>query len=381
MVHFEPAMLSMTRQIYLTAVHVVNKLFSRPFNRFSGVFTAKDLQSLSRLKSGKICREDFKSFSMDILRQIEQFLADSREKNTSPLIVVLGPTASGKSALSLKIANLFGGEIINADSRQIYKSMDIGTDKFSVLKQEGTPHYLYDIVSPDEDFTVVDYMRMAIKTINEIYGRRKIPILCGGTGLYISAVIENYQIPPVPPKSEFRQQYEEYAVQKGPEALHKLLAEKDPQTAARIHPNNVRYVIRALEINDLGGMEKQDRRGAPLFDTFILGIEWDREQLYERINQRVDELVARGLVNEVKTLLMKGYSEKLSSMSSLGYPEIIAYIKGEMSLDQSVEEIKKNTRNYAKRQMTWFRRYRNVHWISSPEVRNLDHRQDSHIEV
>ena len=297
---------------------------------------------------------------MTLTSQITEFLESSRKENVPALIVVLGPTASGKSALSLELAHLFNGEIINADSRQIYKEMDIGTDKPSAMQQEGVRHHLYDIVAPNEEFTLADYKRLALKTIDEIHRRGNTPILCGGTGLYISAVIENYQIPHVPPQPDIRQKYEEYYKQNGAEALHSLLKERDPAASENIHPNNVRYVIRALEINELAGDDKQARRGAPLFNVFAVGVERDRDELYDRINRRVDELISKGLVNEVKTLLMKGYNEKLSSMSSLGYPEIISYVKGEMSLPEATEQIKKNTRNYAKRQLTWFRRYRDV---------------------
>ncbi len=304
---------------------------------------------------------------MNFLEDIETFLRAGDTKKPA-LIVVLGPTASGKTLLSLKLAHLFGGEIVNADSRQIYRGMDIGTDKLPVQKQEGIRHHLYDIVNPDGEFTVAEYKRLALKTIDEIRMRGNVPILCGGTGLYISAVIENYQIPEVPPQPDLREKYEIFFKENGAEALHRLLQEKDPDTAEKIHPNNVRYVIRALEINEFTGTDRRERRGAPIFNVFMIGIDLDRDELYERINRRVDELIGNGLINEVKTLLMKGYSEKLSSMSSLGYPEIISYIKGEISLEEAAEEIKKNTRNYAKRQMTWLRRYHEVHWINRTEV-------------
>jgi tRNA dimethylallyltransferase len=309
---------------------------------------------------------------MNLLDQIKTFLSAGDNHKMPTLIVVLGPTASGKTRLSLKLAHLFNGEIINADSRQIYRYMDIGTDKLPVQQQEGIRHHLYDIVNPNDEFTVADYKRLAIKTIEEIRQRGKVPILCGGTGLYISAVVENYQIPEVPPQPELREKYENYLKLNGADALHQLLSAKDPSMAEKIHPNNVRYVIRGLEVNEIVGSGIRERRGAPIFNVLMIGIDLDRELLYERINRRVDELVGRGLVNEVKTLLMKGYNEKLSSMSSLGYPEIIAYTKGEITLQDAAEEIKKNTRNYAKRQMTWFRRYHDVHWISGTEVDNMD---------
>jgi tRNA dimethylallyltransferase len=298
---------------------------------------------------------------MPIIDQIKEFLEKSRKENIPALIVVLGATASGKSSFSLKLAHMVNGEIINADSRQIYKEMSIGTDKPSEIDQKGIKHHLYDIVSPDEDFNLADYKRLALKTIDEVIARGHTPILCGGTGLYISAVIENYQIPQIAPQPYLREKYEDYYSHHGASALYNLLKEKNPEAAKNIqHPNNVRYVIRALEISDMGGQALQGKRGAPLFNVFAIEVERSREELYDRINRRVDEMIDNGLINEVKNLLLKGYNEKLHSMSSLGYPEIIAYIKGEMSLDEAAETIKKNTRNYAKRQLTWFRRYRNV---------------------
>lgn len=307
---------------------------------------------------------------MKLFEDIRQFLLECEQLRKRPLIVILGPTASGKTALSLKIAKDFDGEVISADSRQIYKYMDIGTDKIPAPAQQGIRHHLLDIVNPDEEFTVADFKRQTMKAVNEIYARRKVPVLCGGTGLYLNAVIENYQIPQIPPQYGLRQQLAQYYEQHGATALHQMLVERDPQTAANIHPNNVRYVIRALEINYVGGNQKQDCKGEQLFSVFAVGVEWPREVLYERINRRVEDQISRGLLNEVKTLLMKGYHEKLPAMSSLGYLELVAYLRGEKTYEQAIEDIRKNTRNYAKRQMTWFRRYRSVHWIPGDE---LDH--------
>lgn len=308
--------------------------------------------------------------SMKLFEDIREFLLECEHLCKRPMIVVLGPTASGKTALSIKIAKFFNGEIISADSRQIYKYMDIGTDKVPEMKQEGVRHHLLDIASPDQEFTVADFKRQTLKVANGILARRKVPVLCGGTGLYLNAVIENYQIPRVPPQYDLRQKLAQYYEQHGAVALHKLLAERDPETASRIHPNNVRYVIRALEINHAGG-PKRDAKGEQLFQVFSVGIEWPREALYERINRRVDDQISRGLLNEVKTLLMKGYHEKLPAMSSLGYLELIAYLNGERTFEEAIEDIRKNTRNYAKRQMTWFRRYRAVNWLPGAELEQL----------
>lgn len=306
---------------------------------------------------------------MQLFEQLQQFLDSTHAKRGRPLISILGPTASGKTALSLEIAAKFNGEIISADSRQIYRYMDIGTDKILPPAQKGIRHHLLDMVDPDEEFTLAHFKKFALQAIEEIESREKIPLLVGGTGLYFNAVTQNYQIPQVPPNPELRQKFTEFYEKNGAQALYNLLQEHDPQAAARIeHPNNVRYVIRALEINLGGGMKKEDLKEKPIFQTFSIGIRWPRELLYERINKRVDLQIERGLVDEVKKLLAQGYSEKLPSMSSLGYPQIIAYIKGECTLEEAVEKIKSDTRHYAKRQMTWFRRYPDIHWIDGEEL-------------
>lgn len=312
---------------------------------------------------------------MQIFDQVHKFLVQSEVKKSKPVVVILGPTASGKTALSLDIAKEFDAEIISTDSRQIYKYMDIGTDKLPVSKQRGIPHHLMDFLEPDQEFTLADFKRLANKTIEEIQrrrnettGRHHLPMLVGGTGLYINSIIENYQIPAVPPDPILRQKLTRYCEEHGTEAIHQLLKERDTESAAKIHHQNIRYVIRALEINMKGKMQKSDIKGNPLYDVFMIGLTWPRDILYERINKRVDDQIDRGLLNEVKTLLMKGYSENLPSMSSLGYQELIPVIKGEIPLEQGIELIKKNTRNYAKRQLTWFRRYRDVCWLDGMEL-------------
>jgi len=301
----------------------------------------------------------------EIFQELSAFIEQTAREGKKPLVVIFGPTASGKTAISLEIAQKFNGEIISADSRQIYKYMDIGTDKVTPAQQNGIPHHLIDELEPNQEFTVADFKRAAMKAIEEILRRRNLPILAGGTGLYLNTILQNYQIPRVPPQHDLRLQLQKYYEQDGAHELFKILQEKDPDAAARIHPNNVRYVIRALEINIAGNGPKVDEKAEPMYEVFSIGLEWPREVLYERINGRVDELVNRGLVNEVKTLLMRGFDEKIPAMTSIGYQEIIAYIKGNCTLEEAVEEIKKNTRNYAKRQLTWFRHYSDVHWIKS----------------
>lgn len=304
----------------------------------------------------------------ELFQNLNVFLQNQRADNKKPVIAVVGPTASGKTALSLRLAQQYNGEIISADSRQVYKYMDIGTDKLPVAKRQGIPHHLLDIVEPSQEFTVADFKRLALQAIEDIHQRGKLPILCGGTGLYLNVLLQNYQVPRIAPQTELRQKLEQYAQEHGTQALHQLLQQHDPASAATIHPNNVRYVIRALEICLTTNQKKENQKGETLFPYFTIGIYWPREILYERINQRVDELVERGLLNEVKTLLMQGYTEDSPAMSSLGYPEFIAYLKGSITLEAAVELLKKNTRNFCKRQLTWFRRDNTIHWVDGKEL-------------
>ncbi|MFA5820980.1 MAG: tRNA (adenosine(37)-N6)-dimethylallyltransferase MiaA [Candidatus Gracilibacteria bacterium] len=273
-----------------------------------------------------------------------------------PLLVILGPTASGKTALSLKLAHERDGEIISADSRQLYKGMEVSTDTLPWDKQEGIPHHLLGITTPDKPLTLAEYKDLATQKIAEIHSRNKLPILVGGTGLYISAITEGYDVPRIPPDPKLRAKLEKHT----PAYLYKKLQKLDPDTAKKIHPNNLRYVIRALEINLSGHGRKADTKQPSTYEVEMISIKWPREKLYERINHRVDQQIENGLVQEVKTLLAKGYDENLPAMSSIGVKEIIPYLKGNLNLKDCVETLKKNTRNYAKRQMTWFRRYDNV---------------------
>lgn len=301
---------------------------------------------------------------MDLSKELASFIESAKH----PLIVVLGPTASGKTTLSLKIAKEVGGEIISTDSRQLYKGMEIGTDIITVDEQQGIPHHMLGIATPDKPLTLAEYTDLTSQKIREIFGRRRVPILVGGTGLYISAIIEGYDMPRIAPDQKLRQKLQKEAVEKGAEFLHKKLQKLDPKAAAAIHPHNLRYVIRALEINLTAGKNKTSARKKSNYDIFMVGIDWPRAQLYQRINQRVQRQLDRGLVEEVKQLIQKGYQQDLPAMSSLGVKEIIPYIKGEKSLEECVEIIKQSTRRYAKRQMTWFRRYARVRWLSPEEL-------------
>lgn len=288
---------------------------------------------------------------MNLEKDLTSFIKSAKK----PLVVLLGPTASGKTELSLNIASKSNGEIISADSRQIYKGMEIATDTIPEDERRGIPHHMLGIADPDEEFTLADYKKIAFQTIEEIQKRGRTPILVGGTGLYVSAIIEGYDINKIPPNKELRDKLENEAKKRGKEVVHEKLKKLDPEAAKKIHPNNLRYVIRAIEKISATGDKKRETKKTPLFDLFLIGIERPREEIYEKINKRVDEQIEKGLVDEVKKLVKKGYGENLPSMSSLGVKEIVPYIKGEMSLEECSEILKKNTRNYAKRQLTWWR--------------------------
>lgn len=296
---------------------------------------------------------------MNILKEVKNFVASHKK----PLIVVLGPTASGKTDLSLQIAKAINGEIISTDSRQLYKGLEIGSDIIPEEKREGVPHHMLGIAEPKNTITLAEYQDMANAEIKEIFKRKNIPMLVGGTGLYISAITQGYQLPRMEPDLKLRARLFKQAEKYGNNYVYKKLEKLDPSAAKKIHPNNVVYVIRAIEINTVKKENKKDKKIPPKYDIFMVGIDWPREKLYERIGLRVASQLKRGLVNEVKTLLKKGYNESLPAISSLGAKEIIPYIKGESSLEECTELLKKNTRNYAKRQMTWFRRYKNIIWL------------------
>lgn len=303
---------------------------------------------------------------MTFYQDLKNFIAS----NKKPLIVLLGPTASGKTAFSLHIAKHVNGEIISTDSRQIYKEMTISTDALPPQQQQGVPHHMIEIVNPDQTLSMAEFIDKAQNSIEEIYQRGHIPMLVGGTNLYVSALIDAYDLPRIPPNPELRNKLEKEAQEKGHEYLHNKLKELDPLAAEKIHPNNLRYIIRALEINLTTGQNKTDHKKHSPYQPYLIGINRDRQEIYERINKRVDEQVHEGLIEEVTKLLEK-YPENLPSMSSLGVKEIIPYIKGEQTLEEATEILKRNTRRYAKRQMTWLRKYANVNWLTPTEITQI----------
>ena len=289
-----------------------------------------------------------------------------------PLIILTGPTAVGKTKLSIALAKAVNGEIISADSMQVYQYMDIGSAKIKKEEMQGVPHYLIDVLKPEEEFHVVRFQEMAKQAMEEIYAKGKIPILTGGTGFYIQAVVKDIDFSENTEKSEIRSRLEQLAKDKGREYLHQKLLEVDPDSAQKIHANNVKRVIRALEYYELTGEkislhnEREAAKESPYcYAYFVLNDL--REKLYQRIDARVDEMLKEGLVQEVEKLSRMGYTRNLVSMQGLGYKEILAYLEGECSLEEAVYILKRDTRHFAKRQITWFKREPDVIWVNKPE--------------
>lgn len=297
--------------------------------------------------------------------------------SNKPLIILTGPTSVGKTSLSVSLAKAVDGEIISADSMQVYKFMDIGTAKITNDEMGGIPHYLISEIEPDEEFNVVKFQQYAKGYINSIHERNKIPILVGGTGFYIQAVLYDIDFEESESDDAYRAELELLAKTKGSGYLHALLKDADPESGAAIHPNNTKRIIRALEYVRLTGKpisahnEEQRKKTSPYnYKYFVLNM--DRKKLYDRINNRVDIMIKNGLVKEVQSLLDMGYSKGMVSMQGLGYKEIIDYLEGNCTLDEAVEILKRDTRHYAKRQITWFKRERNVIWIDKDNYANDD---------
>ena len=290
-------------------------------------------------------------------------------KARPPLVVVLGPTAVGKTALSLDLATRFDGEIVGADSRQIYKGMDIGTAKPSAAEMARAPHHLVDTLPPDRQMGLATYQRLAFAAIEDIHGRGRTPFLVGGSALYLRAVTEGLRIPEVAPDAALRVELEAFARENGRAALHARLEALDPEAAARIHPNNMRRVIRALEIVQTTGRRKSELESAspPPYRILKIGLDMPRQALHARIDRRVEEMVDTGLVEEMAILLASGYSPELPALSSLGYQEIASYLREEISLAEAVERIQIETHRFVRHQYTWFRRMPDVHWFDVSE--------------
>lgn len=288
------------------------------------------------------------------------------------LIVITGPTGVGKSDLAVGLARKLGGEIISADSMQIYRGMDIGSAKIPESERAGVPHHLLDVADPREEFSVADWRVLAEEAMTGIYQRGHLPIMTGGTGLYINSVIYPLSFARTMKSPAMRGRYEALVEEKGKEYLHALLKERDPQSAALIHPNNVKRVIRALEVGELTGRPFSDYRDEKKLradlDIFYYWISMERQKLYERIDQRVELMLAAGLLQEIQALKAAGLTGSLQSMQGIGYKELLRYFEGEITLEKAVEQIKQGSRNYAKRQMTWFRNDENCQELSKEKM-------------
>ncbi|OPX84294.1 MAG: tRNA dimethylallyltransferase [Pelotomaculum sp. PtaB.Bin104] len=291
-----------------------------------------------------------------------------------PLLVITGPTATGKSEVAVRVAVQVGGEIVSADSMLVYRHMDIGTAKPTQAEMHGIPHHLISIIEPDQDYSVALFQKQARKVIAEVYRKGKLPILAGGTGLYIRSVIERYDFTGACRDEALRARLLKEAKKCGFEMFHRRLAEFDRQTAEKLHPRDVRRVIRAFEVYYLTGRpissyQKTIENSQPLYNLVIFGLTMDREALYRRIEQRVDAMIEAGLIEEVQGLLDAGYDPRLTSMQGLGYKEMVQFLAGEVSLPQAIELLKRNTRRFAKRQMTWFRRDERIRWVETGSVK------------
>lgn len=290
-----------------------------------------------------------------------------------PLIIITGPTAVGKTQISIKLAKAINAEIISADSMQVYRHMDIGTAKINKEQMNGVKHYLIDILDPQEEFNVVNFKTYAKAAIKDIYNKGKLPIIVGGTGFYIQALLYDIDFKKSKEDPIYRQKLEALAKEKGNNYLHSKLEEVDSEAATKIHPNNIKKVIRALEYYKETGErisehnKEQEKKESPYNFSYIVLTD-EREHLYERINLRVDQMIEKGLVGEVKELLSKGCKKDMVSMQGLGYKEIIAFIEGETNLEESIYRLKRDTRHFAKRQLTWFKREKEVTWIDKSKL-------------
>lgn len=289
-----------------------------------------------------------------------------------PLIVLTGPTAVGKTGLSIGLAKAVGGEIISADSMQVYNGMDIGSAKIMPHEMDGVPHHLIDVLEPTEDFNVVTFQTLCKRAMEEIYERGHIPILTGGTGFYIQAVLKDIDFTSNDEDTSYREELEALAKEKGAEHLHEMLKAVDPASAEAIHANNIKRVIRALEFYRQTGEkisehnDQESQKQSPYnFAYFVLND--DRARLYERIEKRIDIMLEQGLVEEVRQLKEKGLSRGYVSMQGLGYKEILDYLDGEITLEEATYILKRDTRHFAKRQLTWFKRESEVIWVNKPE--------------
>lgn len=288
--------------------------------------------------------------------------------NKPKILCVVGPTASGKTDYAVELALKCGGEVVSCDSMQIYKHMDVGTAKPTADEMKGVKHHMIDIIEPNESFSVARFSEMARECIDDILLRGKTPVLCGGTGLYFDSTINNINFIQMDTDEEYRKDLESAAKEFGNEYVYEILKSVDEESAESIHPNNLKRVIRALEIYKTTGKKKseldKEQLSEPLYEPEITGLMRDREVLYDRINKRVDIMMEKGLVEEVSELIKMGIDTDATSMQAIGYKEIIEYLDGKTSLSDAVDKIKRESRRYAKRQLTWFKRNEKINWIN-----------------
>ena len=293
----------------------------------------------------------------------------------NPLVAIVGPTGIGKSRLALHLARVFNGEIISADSRQVYRYMDIGTAKPNALEQEQVRHHLIDIVAPDQDFSLAPFQKLALDAINDIHRRHKLPILAGGSGLYVWALLEGWQLPEAKPDPELRRRLEKQAAEAGHESLYAELLNIDPAAAQRIDPRNIRRVIRALEVYRQAAQTsyRPERKKSMPYRTLIIGLTIDRKELYRRVDRRVDDMMERGLVAEVEKLANMGYDSYLPAMNSIGYKQVAMFLRGEVSLEMAVQQIKYETHRFIRHQYAWFRlNDERIHWFDVAQLQEVE---------
>jgi len=287
------------------------------------------------------------------------------------LIAIVGPTAMGKSGLALHLAQWFSLEVVGADSRQVYRYMDIGTDKPSPAERASVPHHVIDVIEPDEDFSLAMYHRLAIEAMKAVQQKGKLPLLVGGSGLYVWSLVEGWRIPRVPPNQQLRRQLEARAEQESSHSLYHELQNIDPAAAAKINPSNIRRIIRALEIYHTTGQQPSQlqRKEVPSFPILIIGLTQERNELYRRIDRRVDKMIQKGLVEEVEQLFKRGYNPSLPSMSGIGYKQIGQFLRSEMPLPLAIDKIKYETHRLARHQYAWFRLSDSrIHWLDVSEA-------------
>lgn len=294
-----------------------------------------------------------------------------------PLIILAGPTAVGKTAISIRLAKAIGAEIISADSMQVYRHMDIGSAKIRREEMEGVPHYLIDVLEPEEEFNVVRFQQMAKAAAEEICAKGKIPLVAGGTGFYIQALLYDIDFTENDGDTSYRRFLEKAAEEKGGEYLHAMLREADPKAAEEIHPHNIKRMIRALEFHHQTGGKisehnEAEREKRSPYDYAYFVLTDDRSRLYERIDRRVDKMMEEGLLDEVRYLKERGVKRESTAMQGLGYKELYAYLDGECTLEEAVRIIKRDTRHFAKRQLTWFKRERDIIWADKSVIGQSD---------